>query len=190
MDSNKKTAIIVGILFIIATGATSIGVVILTPIIDGPEYLNNVSANEIQVLTGVLFQLINCAAVVAIPFMLFPVLKKHNEALALGYLGSRIIESVICIISNISLLSLLTLCKEYIKAGAQGVSFFQPSITLSLAVNHWTDLLGILIVFSFSALILNYVLYRSKLVPRFISAWGFIGAVLLISKGLLDMFNE
>ena len=189
MNSNRKTAIIVGVLFITATVVSSLYYVILDPILNAPDYLVNVSANKTQVIIGVLFYLIDCAAVVAIPIMLFPIFKKHNEALALGYVSSRIIESVTLIVGHISLLSLLTLSQEYVQAAAPDASHFQALGALLLAVIDWTHLLGVEIVFSLTALILNYILYQSKLIPRFISVWGLIGAILLLASGLLGMFG-
>jgi hypothetical protein len=189
MNSTRKTAIIVGVLFITATVTSSLYYVILTPILNAPDYLINVSENENQVIIGVILYLIDCAAVVAIPIMLFPIFKKHNEALALGYVGSRIIESVTLIVGHISLLSLLTLSQEYVKAAAPDATNFQTLGTLLLAVIDWTHLLGVEIVFSLTALILNYLLYQSKLIPRFISVWGLIGAILLLVSGFLVMFG-
>jgi hypothetical protein len=125
--------------------------------------------------------LTNCAAVVVIPVMLFPIFRKHGEALALGYLGSRIIESVVIIVGDISLLSLLTISREFVRAGAPDASQFQALGTLLLAASDWTFLLGPGIAFSLTALILNYILFESRLVPRFISAWGLIGAALLLA---------
>ena len=189
MNSNRKTAIIVGVLFITATGASSLGFVILDPILNAPDILVNASANITRVIIGVLLLLINCAAVVVIPVMLFPILKKHNEVLAVGYLGSRIIESVILIVGLISLLSLLTLSQESVQAAAPDSSYFQTLGTLLLAVYDWTLLLGIMIVFSLTALSLNYLLYQSELVPRWLSGWGLIGAILLLVAGLLEIFG-
>jgi len=189
MNTYKKTARIVGTLFITATVASSLGFVILDPILNAPDILVNISANITQVIMGVLLLLINCAAVVVIPVMLFPILKKHNEALAVGYLGSRIIESVILIVGSICLLSLLTLSQEFVQAATPDASYFQTSGTLLLAMHDWTLLLGIMIVFSLTALILNYLLYQSGLIPRWLSGWGLIGAILLLAAGLLEVFG-
>ena len=93
MNSFKKTAIIVGVLFITATVASSLCFTILDPILNAPDILDNVSANTTQVIIGVLLLLIDSVAVVGIAVMMFPILKKHNEALALGYVGFRVIEA-------------------------------------------------------------------------------------------------
>ena len=190
MNSNRKTARIVGVLFITATVASILATFgFLEPILNAPDYLISVSANDAQWIIGVLIDAINSAAVVVIAVMLFPIFKKHNEALALGYVASRIIEAVILIVGHISLLLLLTLSQEYIKAGAPDVSYFQTLGTLLLGVYDWTFLLGPTIVLSLTALILNYILYQSRLVPRFISVWGLIGAPLMLAAGVLPMFG-
>jgi hypothetical protein len=189
MNTYKKTAIIVGVLFITATVASSLGFVILDPILNVPDILVNVSANTTQVTIGVLLLLIDSAAVVGIAVMMFPILKKHNEGFALGYVGFRVIEAAIIIVASIILLSLLTLSQEYVQAAAPDASDFQTFGTLLLAVWDWALLLGIMIVFSLTALILNYLLYQSELVPRWLSGWGLIGATLLLAAGLLEIFG-
>ena len=190
MNSTRKTAVIVGVFFIIATAASMLEyIVILPPVLDAPDFLVNVSANKIQLIIGVLLYLTNCAAVVVIPIMLFPIFKKHNNALALGYVGSRIIESVILVVGAISLLSLLTLSQEYVQAATPQTSHFQTLGTLLLGVTDWTHLLGAMIAFSLTALILNYLLYRAKLIPRFVSVWGLVGATLLLAAGLSGLFG-
>jgi hypothetical protein len=190
MNSNKKTARIAGALFITATVASVLSyLVILEPILDAPDYLASVAANENLVLIGMFLDLVNCAAVVAISVVLFPILKKHSEALAVGYVGSRIIECAILVVGDISLLSLLTLSQEFVKAGAPATSYFQTLGTLLLAASDWTFLLGPGIAFSITALILNYLLYQSRLVPRFLSVWGLIGATMLFAYDVLQIWG-
>jgi len=92
MDSNRKTAIIVGVLFITATVAYSLGVIFLDPILAGSDYLTKASENEKQVIIGALLVLIDAVAVAGIAIVIYPILKKYNEALALGYVGARIVE--------------------------------------------------------------------------------------------------
>ena len=116
MNSYRKTAIIVGILFITALVSSMLSGV-FTGSIGDPDYLTAVSANENRVLIGVLFQLILTASVVAIPIMMFPILKKHNESLALGYVVARIFEGFFDAVIAISMLLLLTLSREFVKAG-------------------------------------------------------------------------
>jgi len=188
VNSNRKTAVIVGVLFISATVSAVLAGLFLESILNDPDYLIRIAANENQVLIAVLLELILAVSVVGIAVFLFPIFRKHNEALALGYVGIRILEAVIIIVGAISALLLLTLSREYV-AGVPDASSFQTSSTLLLAERDWTFLLGPVIVFTLNSLILNYLLYQSKLVPRFISVWGLIGATLLLAAGLLAMFD-
>ena len=191
----RKTARIVGILFIIASAAP-ISTYFFTGFLGGgitggpiPDYLVNVSANENQVLIGMLIELIWALAVVGIPVMLFPILKKHNEALALGFFSLRFIEAVSVIVHSIGLLTLLTLSQEFVKAGAPGASYYLILGTLLLAARDWAFMIGSGLVWSLSALLLNYVLYRSKLIPRWLSGWGLVGATLSFATYLVQFFS-
>ena len=189
MNADKNTAIIVGVLFITATVAAVLGtLVFIGPILNAPDYLTNVSANENQLLTGVLFELITAVAVAGTGIALFPIFRKHNEALALGYAGGRIIEGVFIIVTAIGALSLLTLSREYV-AGAADASHYQTLGTLLLAERDWTFLLGPNLIFSLNALIVSYLLYQSRLVPRWLSVWGLIGTPLIFVASLIRVFG-
>jgi hypothetical protein len=186
----RKTAITVGALLIVATVASILGsLVILSPILNAPDYLVEVAANENQMSLGILLELTNSIAVVLIAVLLFPIIKKYSGALAIGYVSFRTIESVILIVGSISLLSLLTLSQEYVQAALPDTPYFQALASVLVSVHDWTDLLGAMIVFSLTALILNYFLYQSNLVPRFISVWGLVGAVLMLAAGLFGLFG-
>ena len=190
MDSNKKTAIIVGALFITATVAYSIGVLLLDPILRNPDYLSEAYKNENQVIIGSLLMLIDCVAVAGIGIVIYPILKKHNKTLAFGYAGARIVESAIFIVNIIAILTLLTLSQEFVKAGAQDAIYYQTLGTVLLAGGDWAFWVGFGLVFGLSALILNFVLYRSKFIPRWLSGWGFVGAALVLANFLLQPFSN
>lgn len=188
MNAYKNSAIIIGILFIIATVAPLLSVPFSGFIPDDPEYLINISANQNQVIIGSLLEFIMCLAIAGIAIWAYPILKKHNEGLALGYVGFRLIEGILLLVAVIGLLSTLTLSQEFIKAGAPAGSYFQSSGTLLLAVRDWGGQLGS-IVFGLGALMFYYLLYRSRLVPRWLSIWGLIGAPLALAEGLTSMFG-
>ena len=195
MNTNKKTAIIGGVLFIIATAAPILTYYLVGFLGGGisgepvPDYLVNVSANENQVLIGMLIELIWALAVVGIPVMLFPILKKYNEALALGFFGLRFVEAISTIVGSIGLPLLLTLSQEFVIAGAPDASYYQTLGALLLAAREWAFMVGSGLFWSLSPLILNYVLYQTKLVPRWLSIWGFVGAALSFAVYLLQFFG-
>ena len=147
MNSNRKTAIIVGAFFIIATVAFSLSEIILPPILDDPDYLIDVSANENQVIIGALLVLIDSIAVAGIGIVIYPILKKHNETSAFGYAGTRIAEGVLFSINVITILTLLTLSKEFVMAGAPDASYYQTLGTLLIAAGDWSFLLGFGVAF-------------------------------------------
>jgi hypothetical protein len=178
MNSYRKTARIVGVLFITAMVTGMLRYFILDPILDAPDYLINVSANESQVIIGVLFFYIMAVAVVGIAIVIYPILKKHNEALALGYVAARIVEGVLFLVAILAILTLWTLSQEFVKAGAPDASYLQAAGELLLAVRYWAYNVLWPITLSLGALMFYYLLYQSKLIPRWLSVWGFIGAIL------------
>ena len=177
-----------GALFIIATIAGLIGAIFIGPILDDPEYLVNTSAHENEVALGALLYLIMGVAIVGISVMIFPILKNFNEGLALAYVGFRTLECVILIVVTVSLLSLLTLSQEYVGAEAPDATSFETQGAILLAQQEWSYIpTGI--VFGLGCLMVYYLLYQSKLVPRPLSAWGFIGGTLIIVTAPLDAFD-
>lgn len=189
MNSYRKTAIIVGVLFIIATVAYSLGVILLDPILTASDYLTSASENENQMIMGSFLVLIDAVAVAGIGIMIYPILKKRNEALALGYAGARIAEGILFIVNVIAILTLLVLSQEFVKSGALDASYYQTFGIILLAAGDLAFLFGFAVAFTLSALILNYLLYQSKLVPRWLSGWGFVGALLLWVYYLLQPFS-
>jgi hypothetical protein len=128
-------------------------------------------------------------ALAMVPFVLFPILKKHNEILAIGYVVFRgALETVTAIAMVIDWLFLLVLSREYVAAGLPEASNFQ---TLGAVILKGADPLNALggIVFSLGALMLYYVFYRSKLIPRWISVWGFIAILLHLTTCILILFH-
>jgi len=187
MDYYRKTAIITGILFITCTVSSIISGLFIGSL-DAPDYLVNIAANESQVLIAMLVQSIWALTCVGIPVMLFPILKKHNESLALGFFSLRLIEGVFVFLAIVCQLSLLTLSKEFV-TGTLNASYYLASGTLLHAARDWAFWVGPAITFALSALILNYALYRSKFVPRWLSGLGLVGALVYIPAELLAFFG-
>jgi len=166
MDPNRKIAIIVGVLFLAGYVGIFVGDAISGPFLKAPDYLSSIFPNKTRVILGMLIEvLLNDVPVIGIGVMLFPILKKHSEDIALWYAGMRIVESVTLIVGTISALSLITVSQEYISAGAADASYFQAAGALALAVRHWASDVMLAVFFIVGALILYSILYVSKLVP-------------------------
>jgi len=185
MLSYKATARVVGVLFIVATAAAIVGEMLLLPSIES-TYLAEAASAEIRVITGALLEVVLAISVVGIAVMLFPVLKKQGDGMALGYVGARTLEGVLVLGGAISALLLLTLSRDYGATGAAGV---EPLGDVLLAAREWTYWLGPMLMFSVSALILYALLFRAHLVPNWLSIWGFIGGVLLLVRAVLEMYG-
>jgi hypothetical protein len=183
----RNSARIVGVLFIIGTVAGILSIFSIGALRD-PDYLTAVSENENQIITGVFLVLIMGLALVPIPVILYPIFKKYNESLALAYIVFRLLEFVTYIGTILSILIRLTLSQAYVQATSPDVSIFLTFGTLLQGAEFWIDDIR-LIVFSISALILNYVLYKSNLVPRWLSGFGLFAGTSHLVEGVLGMFN-
>jgi Domain of unknown function (DUF4386) len=189
MNRNRRIAVVAGVLFIVATVADLISRVgFLQPILSDPVDLTKISANEDQVLLGALFLFIGAAAAAGIAIALYPVLRTHNEGLALGSVAFRLIEGAFYLSIVVCLLLLVTLSQESANAGAAASSAFQIQAALLMAAR---DSLGEVAVLTFGlgALMYYWVFYQSRLVPRWLSAWGLVAIASLMVSGLLVMLR-
>ncbi len=190
MESSKKTARLVGVFYIVATVAGIIGISLTQSTLDASDYLVKVSANDNQIRMGALFELIMAVAVVGVAVTVYPVLKKHNASLAISYVGARLVEGVIFIIGVLSMLTLLTLSQEYVDAGMPDASYFHTVGELLLGLREWGGHVALdVAVFPLGALIFYAVLYRTRLVPRWLSGVGIVGAGLYWVASLFVLFE-
>ena len=187
MSSTRKTALIAGALFVI-TFLTSIPAALLlyAPVLDHTNYIVGAGADT-RVALGAFLEVLLIVANVGSAVVLFPILKRQNEGLALGYVTARIIESTFIAIGIVSVLAVLTLRRDVGSTGAG------PLVTVGrslVAVHDWTFLLGPgWIVGVGNGLILGYLMYRSGLVPRRMAMLGLIGGPLIILSGTAVLFN-
>jgi len=186
--TSRRTAIIVGVLYIIGTVAGILSLTFTGPIRNAQDHLVYVSANENQAVMGALFVLIMGLALAMIPIMLFPILKKYNEVLALGYVVFRGgLEAFTYITMAISWLLLVPLSQAYAQVGASNPSSFQALGILLLDPGEISSVTAI--VFPLGALMFYYLLYRSKLIPRWLSGWGLAAIIPYFAAGLSALFG-
>lgn len=187
--STQKTARIVGILFIIGTVSGILSAVFTGGIFTDPNYLVKIADNEPQVLLGSAFVLLMGFSLAMVPVMMYPLFKKKNQALALGAVVFRgPVEVVLYILTVLSWLMLITLSKEFVAAGMPFGSHFQNFG--AVLVQSGTQINQILeIAFSLGALMFYTLFYRTRLIPRWLSLWGVIGAILYHIAGWSDLFG-
>jgi len=181
MKTNKNISTIIGVLFITVMITWYIGDTLISAALETPDFLKQVYKNKMRVTLGVLFEIIEVVAVAGIAVLLFPIIKKYNEKIAIGYLVLRVFECVMLIVGAFCPLLLITLSYEYSQATEPATSLLQTTGTLLMAARTNWSLLMLAIFYSLAAIMFYYVLYRTKLIPRFISVWGLIGAVMAIT---------
>ena len=177
-----------GVLYLI-TFITSIPAlfVFFAPVLDDPRYILGPGADT-SVAWGAFLEMILIIAQIGTAVVLYPILKRHNEILSLGYVTARVMESVFTAVGIVSLLTIVTLRQEA-TAGADAASLITAGKSL-VALHDWTFLLGPgFMVGVGNGLILGYLMYTSRLVPRGMAVLGLIGGPLIIASGVGVMFG-
>lgn len=157
-----------------------------TPITGSPDYLEITYPNRIAVMTGILIELTGVLGLIFIPILLYPFLKKHSQTLALSYISIRLFEVVLLTFAQIMKLSIIGLSQNYLTGNGE-TFFFHNMGDMINAVLYWVDSNGLvyILVFVLGASILYYELFKTRLVPRWISIWGSISAILLLIASLM-----
>jgi hypothetical protein len=184
--AHRGTARVVGILFIVATAASIIGGSLVMALLDDPDYLVAAAAHEGQIVLGVLLEFILALSVIGIAALLLPVLRPHGEGLAVGYVAVRTVEAVFILMASTRALLVLALSQDWGSVGGVGV---EPVGTALLSAREWTYFVGTMLTFSVSAVLLNALLYRSRLVPAWVSVWGLVGGLLLLVMAVAEAFG-
>lgn len=187
MKNTRITAMIVGVLFIIGTVSGILSAVFTGPILEAPEYLDQVAANEMQMITGAFFILLMGLSLAMVPVMMYPLFRKQNEALALGAVVFRgPIEAAVYVLMVVSWLLLIVLSRE--SANVADASSFQALGAVLVKANETINPV-LEIVFSLGALMFYVLFYQTRLIPRWLSGWGLIGAAVYLVAGVMALFG-
>jgi len=184
VDSEKRVARIAGVLFII-TFVTSIPALYLyQPVLDDPaRYITGAGADN-RIFLGAFLELLLIVANIGTAVVLFPILKRQSEILALAFVTARLIESTFIAVGILSVLAIVSLQQDAVNAGS-------GSLAVELAaIKDLTFLLGPGFVVGIgNGLLLGYLMYRSALVPRRMAMLGLIGGPLICVSGIAVLFN-
>jgi len=187
MDSMRKTALVAGLLYLITYLAIPT-LALYGPVLDDPAYIVS-SASDTGVLWGAFLEMIVAIAIVGTGVALFPVLKRQNEGVALGFVTSRLFETGVIVVGVISILSVVTLRQGAGAAAGADAGALVTTGRALVATHDWTFLIGQHLLPGINALLLGTLFYRSRLVPRAIPVLGLIGAPLLISSAIGQIFG-
>jgi hypothetical protein len=187
MDSMRKTALVAGIFYLITF--ISIPTLALYSQLKTHQDWILGSGGHTAVLAGGFLEVIVALAGIGTAVTLYPVVKRQNEGVALGFAAARVLEAGMIFAGVVSLLSLVTLRQDLGGAAGANAAALVTTAASHVAVYNWTFLLGQTLMPAINALLLGSLMYRSRLVPRIIPLLGLIGAPILIASVISTLFR-
>lgn len=181
MDSLRKTALTAGVIYLI-TFISIPTIALYGPVRNDPNYIVGPGPDTPVIFGGVL-EIIVALACIGTAVVLYPVVKRQNEAVAMGFIGARVLEAAAIFAGVVSILSVVTLRQA--GAGPDALVTGQALV----ALHNWTTLLGQGFLPAVNAVLLGSLLYRSRLVPRIIPLVGLLGAPLLVVSDIATLFG-
>lgn len=186
MYTDKRIARSVGLLFVFTMILGMIDAYTVAPVLNTP--LNNINLNEVRLIIGAFCILLMSIGVVFIAILLYPILQRYNKLIAITYVSFRILECLLLITGVIVYLLLILLSQEYVNEGSPDASYFQTIGTLAIEARYGAYHVAMFIL-SIASLMMCYLFYQTKIIPRFITVVGFIGYVLLLLSAPLDILG-
>jgi uncharacterized MnhB-related membrane protein len=180
-DPTRKYALAAGICYLLTFASSIPALALIGPVLHDANYIVG-SGDDTRVLWGCLLDLVNALTAIGTAVAVFPVVRRENEALALGFVTSRMFEAAVIVIGVVSLLAIVTLRQDQAGDVATGQAL--------VAVRNWTFLLGPGLMPVFNAVFLGTLMYRSRLVPRIIPTVGLIGAPILLALAVATFFGH
>ena len=180
MSPHRRTALVAGALYLVTF--VSIPTLALYGPVHDPKYVVGPGPDS-GVIVGAILEMIVALAGIGTAVVLFPVVKRQNEAVALGFVGSRVLEAATIFVGVACLLSIVTL--RQVGVGAGGLATAQALV----ALYDRMFLVGQSVMPAVNALLLGSLLYRSRLVPRVLPLLAFIGAILLVISDIGTLFS-
>ena len=173
-NTYRKTATVVGIVYILGfvVGITGFG--LFTSILGAPDHLSTVSANSMLLGFAAVLWLMAVIGDAAHGVLMFPILKQHSERMAIGYLAFRIVDAVFIAVMVLFVLIQIPLGSEYLKVAAYDAPFLQALSVVFSQGQQYAYQIG-MSALGVSGLMLCYTLYRAKLVPGWLAVWGLVG---------------
>jgi hypothetical protein len=182
----RQVAVVAGALYLV-THVTSIPAVILyAPLLSSPDYVVGPGVDS-SILLGALLEIICALAIVGTGVTLFPVVKRQNESFALGYVALRTLEAGVILVGVVCLLGVITL-RQQLAASANPEALKAVARAL-VGVHDWTFLVGPNFVLGTNTVLLAYLMYASRLVPRWIGALGLVGGALIFASAIAELFG-
>lgn len=189
MGAYRVTAIVVGVTYLAGFVVGMVGNGLFQSVLGAPDYLSIVSANSTKLTIGAILWLLAVVGDAAHGVLMFPILRRHGERLAVGYLGFRIMDAMFIAIMVIFTLLQIPLGAGYLKADASGAASLQALSTVLVQANLYAYDIGMMTL-GLSGLMLCYTLYRARLVPRALAVWGLAGYAIIFCGMVSEMMGS
>ncbi|MCB0123897.1 MAG: DUF4386 domain-containing protein [Caldilineaceae bacterium] len=186
INTYRTTAIVVGVVYLAGFVVGIGGEMLFQSILGAPDYLATLAANRMTVTSGALLWLLAVVGDVAHGVLLFPLLKRQNERIAVGYLAARIMDALFIAIMVIFILLQIPLGNAYRQAAPADTAYLQTLSTLLTQGQHFAYQFG-MITLGLAGLQLCYTLYKATLTPRWLAVWGLVGYA-IIAGGMVSEF--
>jgi Domain of unknown function (DUF4386) len=190
MDPMRKTAYVVGVLFVI-TYVTSIAAkfAFYPPFLEHADYILG-DGEDTRVLWGAFFEMILIIANIGTAVALYPVLKRRFPALSLGFVTARVMESVFIAVGILAVVTLVTMRQDFSNAASGDNTALAVTSHALVTLQEWTFNLGPgFVVGVGNGLLLGYMMYRTGLVPRGMAMLGLVGGTLIVLSGTAVIFG-
>ena len=186
MNSNNKISKIAGTLIIL--GIIS-GILSIVSSVESDNFLNEVYPNKNRVLIGGIFQFLLVPIYIGFSLVLYPVLKKYNKTLSIGFVGFRIMAGVFQLLGIILLPIFILLSQKFLAQTNTDLMLYETIGEMLKLFRDLTNHLGVILATGLGNLLLYYILFKGKLIPVWLSIWGIIGNALIMIASFLLLFE-
>ncbi|MGY1637057.1 DUF4386 domain-containing protein [Geodermatophilus sp. SYSU D00742] len=186
MSSHRGSAVVAGVFFVVAAVTAVIALALYQPVLGDPGYVLGAGADT-RVLWGGFLEVVLAASCIGTAVALYPVVRGQDEGVALGYVCGRLLEAALITVGIVAVLAVVTL-REASTGGADDRALVAVAEAL-VAVHDWTFLLGPGLVIGVNSLLLASLVYRSRLVPRWIAVLGLVGGPLVFASSTAVLFG-
>ena len=183
-DPMRTVALAGGVIYLITFAASIPQLALFADLVVDPAGFITTPGSNTAVLWGSWLEIVTAAACIATAVALYPVTRRVSRTAAIGFVTSRVVEAVLILVGVLCVLTVVTL-----RASATGSDGLALTGTALVAMRQWTFLVGPGLMAGVNALLLGYVMYRSRLVPRIIPIIGLVGAPLILLSATVTLFG-
>lgn len=186
---SKTHAKIAGCFFILAAVTSIIGLKLYDPILTDSNFLITAREHYSHIVSGAIFELMLVATATGTGIMFFPLLKRYNEHMGIGYLSFRVLEVVFIMIGTLSMLTALSISEQYAHGIVNNKETAQSLMVMLKSVHKWSFMLGPNFMLAINTFMYSFVFFRTGMIPGKLSQLGLSASLLIMIAAILEMFG-